>query len=39
MEDLDSNFISNNRLTIVCHPGSNAEKYAKEHGLQVEYLE
>lgn len=39
MEDLDSNFISNNRLTIVCHPGSNAEKYAREHKLQVEYLE
>ena len=39
MEDLDSNFIPNNRLTIVCHPGSNAEKYAKERELQVEYLE
>lgn len=39
LEDLDSNFIPNNRLTIVCHPGSNAEKYAKEHGLQVEYLQ
>ena len=38
MEDLDSNFIPNDRLTIVCHQGSNAEKYAKEHGLQVEYL-
>ncbi|MDE6852211.1 MAG: leucine-rich repeat protein [Lachnospiraceae bacterium] len=39
MEDLDSNFIPNDRLTIVCHQGSNAEKYAREHGLQVEYLE
>lgn len=38
MDNLDANFIPNNRLTIVCHPGSNAEKYAKEHGLQVEYL-
>lgn len=38
MENLDSNFIPNNRLTIVCHPGSNAEKYAREYGLQVEYL-
>ena len=39
MDNLDANFIPNNRLTIVCHLGSNAEKYAKEHGLQVEYLE
>lgn len=39
MDDLDSNFIPNNRLTIVCHKGSTAEKYAQEHGLQVEYLE
>ena len=38
MDNLDANFIPNNRLTIVCHQGSNAEKYAKEHGLQVEYL-
>ena len=39
MDNLDANFIPNNRLNIVCHLGSNAEKYAKEHGLQVEYLE
>lgn len=39
MEDLDSNFIPNNRLTIVCHKGSNAEKYALENKVQVEYLE
>lgn len=39
MDDLDSNFIPNYRLTIVCHKGSTAEKYAREHGLQVEYLE
>ncbi len=38
MNDLDSNFIPNYRLTIVCHKGSTAEKYAREHGLQVEYL-
>lgn len=39
MKDLDSNFIINDQLTFVCHPGSNAEKYAKEHGVRVEYLE
>lgn len=39
MNDLDSNFVPNYRLTIVCHKGSTAEKYAREHGLQVEYLE
>ncbi len=39
MENLDSNFVHNDRLTIACHPGSNAEKYAMENGLQVEYLQ
>ena len=39
LDNLDSNFIPNNRLTIVCHKGSNAERYAMEHELQVEYLE
>lgn len=39
MNDLDSNFIPNNKLTIVCPKGSTAEKYAEEHGLQVEYLQ
>ena len=39
LDHLESNFIPNNQLTIVCHKGSNAEKYAREHELQVEYLE
>lgn len=39
LDNPESNFIPNNRLTIVCHKGSNAEKYAMEHELQVEYLE
>lgn len=39
LDDINSNYIHNNQLTIVCHEGSNAEKYALTHDLQVEYLE
>ncbi len=35
-EDLEA--VPNEKLHIVCHRGSNAEKYAREHHLQVEYL-
>lgn len=29
----------NEKLTIYCHKGSNAEKYAKKYGLQVQYID
>lgn len=35
-EDLEA--VPNEQLLIVCHRGSNAEKYAREHHLKVEYL-
>lgn len=31
--------IPNNQFSIVCHNGNNAEKYAREHDLQMAYLE
>lgn len=35
-EDLEA--VPNEQLRIVCHRESNAEKYAREHHLQIEYL-
>lgn len=39
IDHLDSNFIRNDKLTIVCHKGSAAEKNARKNGVRVEYLD